>query len=223
MVLAVAALLLQFHTLAPPTQPIGVQSPVSTMVAATSFKETTPLNSNPSVEEDYITATTESSSSRLNLDEVHLVNSNGKGQFPGTLKTAAFETSSDAQSFSSVRVPEPFSKENSVKEAISLPSRRAWLALAIVEHGAAAFDAYSTRQAVSRGAVEDNPMLRPFASSPAIYVATQVAPVLFDLMARHMQRSEYPMVRRFWWVPQTASAGLSIFSGVHNLNLAGKM
>jgi hypothetical protein len=223
MVLAVAALLLQFHTLPPPTQPIGVQSPVFTTVAATSFKETTPLNSNLSVEDDYITATTESSSSRLNLDEVHLVNSNGKGQFPGTVKTMSFETTADAQSFSSVRVPELSSKENSVKEAISLPSRRAWLALAIVEHGAAAFDAYSTRQAVSRGAVEDNPMLRPFASSPAIYVATQVAPVLFDLMARHMQRSEYPMVRRFWWVPQTASAGLSIFSGVHNLNLAGKM
>ena len=74
-----------------------------------------------------------------------------------------------------------------------------------------------------RGAVEDNPMLRPFAGSPAIYVATQVAPVLFDLMARHMQRSEYPIVRRLWWMPQTMSAGLSIFSGVHNLNLAGKL
>ena len=223
MVLAVAALLLQFHTIAPPTQPIGVQAPATTAVAATSFKENSPLNFNPSVEDDYVTATTESSSSRLNLEEVHLVSADSKSQFPGTLKTVAFETSGDAQSFSTVRVAEPAAKENSVKEALALPSRRAWLVLAIVEHGAAAFDAYSTRQAVSRGAVEDNPMLRPFASSPAIYVATQVAPVLFDLMARHMQRSEYPIVRRLWWMPQTMSAGLSIFSGVHNLNLAGKL
>ena len=85
------------------------------------------------------------------------------------------------------------------------------------------FDAYSTRQAVSHGAVEDNPMLRPFASSGAIYAATQLTPVVLDVVAYHMQRSEYPLLRRFWWMPQTLSAGLSIFSGFHNLSVAGKL
>jgi hypothetical protein len=66
-------------------------------------------------------------------------------------------------------------------------------------------------------------MLRPFAGSGAIYAATQLTPLVLDLVARHMQRSEYPLLRRFWWMPQTVSAGLSIFSGVHNLSVAGKL
>jgi hypothetical protein len=90
----------------------------------------------------------------------------------------------------------------------------------IVEHGAAGFDAYSTRQAVGHGAMEQDPLMRPFAGSPAIYVATQVGPLLFDLLAHHMQHSEYALVRRSWWMPQSLSAGISIFSGVHNLNVA---
>lgn len=225
MVLAVAALLLQFQSFAPPAQNVGAHMPVLTAVTVNSFKESAPLSSHPSVsvEEGYIAATTESSSTHINLDEVHLVSTNSKSQISGSLKTVAFETPEDSQSFSTVRIPEASTKESSFKEALSDPSRRQWLALAFVQHGAAAFDAYSTRQAVGHGAVEDNPMLRPFAGSPAIYAATQVAPFLFDLMARHMQRSEYPLVRRCWWMPQTLSAGLSIFSGVHNLNLAGKL
>lgn len=183
------------------------------------------MSSNPpvAVEDDYIASTTESSSTHMNLDEVRLISENSKNQFSGTMKTVAFETSSDARSFSTARIPEPSTKENKFREALSQPSRRQWLALALLQHGAAAFDAYSTRQAVGHGAVEDNPMLRPFAGSPAIYAATQVAPLLFDLMARQMQRSEYPLPRRFWWMPQTVSASLSIFSGVHNLHLVGKL
>jgi hypothetical protein len=225
MVLAVAALLLQFQSFASPAQPVGAQMPVIHAVSVNSFKESAPVSTHPpvSVEEDSISTASESSSTRINLDEVHLVNADSRNQFSGTLKTVALESSSDAQSFSTVRISEPATKENKFREAISQPSRRQWLALALLQHGAAAFDAYSTRQAVGHGAVEDNPMLRPFASSPAIYAATQVAPLLFDLMARHMQRSEYPLFRRFWWMPQTVSAGLSIFSGFHNLSIAGKL
>ena len=91
--------------------------------------------------------------------------------------------------------------------------------LSVLEHGAASFDAYSTRQAISRGAVEGDPLMRPFAHSPAIYAALQVGPVLLDVLARHMQRSQYNCERRTWWVPQTASTGMSIFAGVHNMNL----
>jgi hypothetical protein len=228
MVLAVAALLLQFQSFASPAQSVGAQMAVIHAVSANSFdsfKESAPVSAHSpvAVEENSIATTTESSSTRINLDEVRLVNADSRNQFSGSLKTVALESSSDAQSFSTVRLSEPATKENRFREALAQPSRRQWIALALLQHGAAAFDAYSTRQAVGHGAVEDNPMLRPFASSPAIYAATQVAPLLFDLMARHMQRSEYPLLRRFWWVPQTASAGLSIFSGFHNLSIAGKL
>jgi hypothetical protein len=225
MVLAVAALLFQFQSFALPAQPVGAQMPVLHAVSVNSFKESAPVSTHPpvAVEENSISTTTESSSARISLDEVHLLNADSRKQFSSSLKTVALESSSDAQSFSTVRLSEPATKENRFREALSQPSRRQWLALALLQHGAAVFDAYSTRQAVSHGAVEDNPTLRPFAGSPAIYAATQVAPLLFDLMARHMQRSEYPLFRRFWWVPQTASAGLSIFSGFHNLSIAGKL
>ena len=225
MVLAVAALLLQFQSFAPPAQTVGAQIASMHPASVNSFKESAPVSANPSipVEDDSIASTTESSSTHMNLEEVHLVNADSRNQFSSSLKTVAFETPSDAQSFSTVRIPEVSTKENKFREALSQPSPNRWLALALLQHGAAAFDAYSTRQAVGHGAVEDNPMLRPFAGSPAIYAATQVAPLLFDLMARQMQRSEYPLLRRFWWMPQTLSAGLSIFSGVHNLHLVGKL
>ena len=223
MVLAVAALLLQIQSFAPAAPTLGAQTPVLPAVTVASFKESTPLSATLPVEENYITATTEESSSRLNLDEVRLVSENSKNQFSGSLKTVKFETAGDAQSFSTVRIPETSTKSNSFKEALAMPSRRAWLALALVQHGAAAFDAYSTNMAVGHGAVEDNPTLRPFAGTAAIYVATQVAPVLFDLLAYHMQRSEYPLVRRLWWMPQGMSTGLSIFSGFHNMSVAGKL
>jgi hypothetical protein len=225
MLLAVAALLFQFQSFAPPAQTVGAQIPLLQAASINSSKERAPVSANPSLpaEEDYIASTTESSSSHLNLEEVHLVNADSRNPYSGTLKTVALEAPGDAQSFSTVRLPEVSTHENKFREALSQPSRNEWLALALLQHGAAAFDAYSTRQAVGHGAVEDNPMLRPFAGSPAIYAATQVAPLLFDLMARQMQRSEYPLFRRFWWMPQTLSAGLSIFSGVHNLHLVGKL
>jgi hypothetical protein len=125
----------------------------------------------------------------------------------------------NSQSFSTIRIPETNEKRYAIREAESAPARRNWLMLSVAEHSAATFDAYSTPQAVSRGAVEQDPLMRPFAHSPAIYAAIQVAPVFFDLLARHMQRSNYNFERRGWWVPQTASTGMSILAGVHNLTL----
>jgi hypothetical protein len=225
MVLAVAALLFQFQTIAPPAPAVGAQMPATQVVSVNAFEESAPVSTQPAVvaENDYVAANTDSSSVQMNLAEVRLVSSDSRNEFAGGLKTVSFETSGDAQSFSTVRIPEVSTKGDKFREALSQPSRNQWLALALLEHAGAAFDAYSTRQAVGHGMMEDNPTLRPFAGSPAIYAATQVAPVLFDLMAYHMQRSEYPVFRRFWWMPQTLSAGLSIFSGVHNLHLIGKM
>lgn len=103
-----------------------------------------------------------------------------------------------------------------------LPSRKLWLALSVAQHGAAVFDAYTTRQAIATGATEQNPLLRPFASSPAIYVATQVCPLALDYAGRRMQLSHNSLVRRMWWLPQSTGAAVSIFSGVHNIGVANR-
>jgi hypothetical protein len=221
MVLAVAALLFQFQAVTPAVQTLSIApTAITASVAAISRADSSSPTPNPTERTDYVSATTESSASRMNLASVHFDSADSRAHVPGTMTTVALDTTPDTQSFSTVRIPMSSSKEHPVTAAMSMPSRNTWIALSIVQHGAAAFDAYSTRQAVGHGAVEDDPMMRPFAHSPAIYAATQVGPVIFDLLARHMQRSEYPMVRRLWWMPQSMSAGLSIFSGVHNLSVA---
>jgi hypothetical protein len=103
-----------------------------------------------------------------------------------------------------------------------LPSRRKWIALSLVQHSASVFDAYSTRQAIANGATEQNPLLRPFATSPMIYAATQVGPLVLDYAARRMQLSRHEFVRRMWWVPQSTGAAVSICAGVHNMRIADR-
>lgn len=94
----------------------------------------------------------------------------------------------------------------------------AWRGLAIATSGAATFDAWTTRRAItSTGAVELNPMLKPFAGNSSIYAAIQVAPVLLDFAARKMMYSRHSWVRRAWWVPQSASFVGSLSCGAHNL------
>jgi hypothetical protein len=160
-------------------------------------------------------SSTSSGTARLKMDSIYATD---KGRQPGATTVLVAQNS---QSFSTIRIPEGNEKRQATREAESIPSRREWLALMVLEHSAAAFDAYSTRGAISRGAKEEDPMMRPFAHSPAIYAAIQVGPVLFDVLSRRMQRSQYNFVRRTWWVPQSASTGASIFSGVHNLSVVG--
>ncbi len=125
------------------------------------------------------------------------------------------------QSLSTVEAPATLPAD--VKPVEEYPSRRKWIALSIVQHGAAFFDSYSTRQAIGNGAVEEDPLMRPFANSPAIYAAIQVGPVIFDYAARKMQRSESNFIRHMWWVPQSTSTAMYLFSGVHNMHVAGRM
>jgi hypothetical protein len=112
-----------------------------------------------------------------------------------------------------------------VKPAYTRPretrgQRIAWYALAVTGHGAAAFDAYSTRLAVSGGyGTESNLLLRPFSHSGALYAATQVSPVVMDFLGKRMMVSENRWVRRMWWLPQAAGSGLSIGAGIHNLSV----
>jgi hypothetical protein len=98
--------------------------------------------------------------------------------------------------------------------------RNTWYALLAISHSAAVFDAYSTRRAISgHYGVEGNPLLRPFSHSNAIYAATQVSPAVMDYLGHRMLKSQNPLLRRFWWLPQTGGAGFSIGAGVHNYRL----
>ncbi len=97
--------------------------------------------------------------------------------------------------------------------------KRVWFALSAVEHGAAAFDAWTTRRAIANGGQELNPLMKPFANSGAIYAATQAGPLLFDYVGKRMMMSRNPKLRRIWWLPQAASTAASLFSGVHNLRV----
>jgi hypothetical protein len=98
--------------------------------------------------------------------------------------------------------------------------RIAWYTLMATGHGAAAFDAYSTRLAVSGNyGTETNPFLRPFSHSSALYAATQVSPALMDFIGKRMMVSENRLVRKMWWLPQAAGSGFSVFAGVHNLGV----
>ena len=131
--------------------------------------------------------------------------------------------SQNGQALDTIRVPQPAPAK---PVRVILPEthpRRAWLLLSVAEHSAATFDAYSTRVAVSQGAAESDPFLRPFVHSPAIYGAIQVGPLVLDYAARRMERSEHGLLRRTWWIPQTAATGLFLFSGAHNLNVANSM
>jgi hypothetical protein len=64
--------------------------------------------------------------------------------------------------------------------------------------------------------------MRPFAHSPAVYAAIQLGPAMLDIVARHMQRSRNSLWRHTWWVPQSASTGVFLFSGIHNFQFAKK-
>jgi hypothetical protein len=146
------------------------------------------------------------------------------GTESGGIEPVSYSSSAqNSQSLSTIHIPdlEPM-KQNRFVSAEKLPSRRSWVALSAVVSGAAAFDAYSTRDAISHGAVEDDPLMRPFVHTNAIYAASQVSPMILDFVARRMQRSSNGFVRHIWWVPQSAATAEYIFCGVHNLHVAGQ-
>ena len=110
----------------------------------------------------------------------------------------------------------------SVQELIAENRRKQmlWKGLAIASSGAATFDAWTTRRAITtQGAVELNPMLRPFAGNASLYAAIQVGPALLDFAGKKMMYSRVSWVRHMWWVPQSASFVTSMFCGAHNLSV----
>lgn len=202
MVFAIAALLFQL-------------APAPQALPDVALASTTPVVSTVSV--PAASASTQPASGRTNSTDRSL-----NGTSSGTLTAASLETATqNSQSLSTIRVPEiQPAKPVRFIATESVPSRRSWIALSIAQHSAAAFDAYSTRQAIAAGAVEDDPMMRPFAHSPGIYAAIQVGPAILDFVGRRMQRSQNSFLRRTWWVPQSAATGIFLFSGVHNMSVA---
>jgi hypothetical protein len=98
--------------------------------------------------------------------------------------------------------------------------RKLWYALTITGSGAAAFDAWSTRRAISGGyGQEANPFLKPFANSNALYFAVQASPALMDFIGKRMMTSEHPFLRKVWWLPQSAGAAMSFVASAHNVSL----
>jgi hypothetical protein len=108
-----------------------------------------------------------------------------------------------------------------ITESYETPrQKQAWYGLTMLGHGAAAFDAWTTRRVTGGGyGVEGDPLERPFANSGAIYATTQVTPLLMDFVGRRMMRNNHPWVRKAWWVPQTASASVSLGAGIHNYRI----
>ena len=140
---------------------------------------------------------------------------------PAIESTASARASYSAQTVSTIHI----SEQNTIKPTRNIgvesyPSRRGWLLLSAAAHGAATFDAYSTRQSIAAGNVETDPLIRPFANSPAIYAAIQASPLVMDFAALKMQHSSNHFVRRLWWVPQSTGAAMSLFAGAHNLSIA---
>src|SRR5271167_570123 len=105
-------------------------------------------------------------------------------------------------------------------EDVSERQKKIWYGLIFASSGAAAFDAWTTRRAVSGGyGVEGDPILRPFAHSNAIYAATQASPAILDYLGRRMMTSQHEWMRRIWWVPQVAGTSFSLGAGLHNYRM----
>ena len=98
--------------------------------------------------------------------------------------------------------------------------RKIWYGLIATGHSASALDAWTTRRAISGGyGVETDPIQRPFANSGALYVSTQVCPLLMDYSGYHMMRSKHSWMRKTWWIPQAAGASVSAGAAIHNYRL----
>jgi len=137
------------------------------------------------------------------------------------------KTNSDADpSFADPAVPEPrLFAFQPVKLAIrhgyiNRKEKITWYSLMIATHTGAALDAWSTRRALSRNyGREGDPLMRPFAHSGTLYLATQVTPLLMDIIGRRAMTSERPWLRKLWWVPQSTMASVSFEAGIHNIRI----
>lgn len=115
-----------------------------------------------------------------------------------------------------VRIARPSENTNT-----AMKHERLWLSLSIAQHASAAFDAWSTQESISSGrGYEQNPLLKPFAKSAAIYPVSQGLPIGLDYLSRRMRRSSNGFARKMWWAPQSVSTAVYIWAGTQNLRVA---
>jgi hypothetical protein len=220
MILAIATLLFQF---APSVQamPIAAAAAVRTSVSEPSTFAIN-LPSEPADADVDVKAVTKAATSEPKVDPKSAGESSSNAESGGVRRASTIVSAQNTQAFSNIRISSGISDKPADLVGVErYPSRSRWLALSVAQHAAAAFDAYSTRDAISHGATEADPLMRPFANASGIYAAIQVMPVALDFTARRMQRSPNSFVRRIWWVPQSVATASFLFSGVHNLHVAG--
>lgn len=104
---------------------------------------------------------------------------------------------------------------------LSVPGFAAKLpkALDIAVYAASEFDAATTYNALQNcpTCYETNPMVRPFASNPAIFVVLGGSAVGINYTARRLRRAGHG---RMALIVQTAAVGLHILAGANNLRKA---
>ncbi len=105
-----------------------------------------------------------------------------------------------------------------VLEHAKLP-KKMFFSLALLQHGAVAYDSWSTRRLIDAGGRELDPLVKPVASSNALYPVMQTWPLAIDYIAARMARSDRPWMRKMWWLPQTVSAVSSIVIASRNVSL----
>ncbi len=207
MLLATGVLLLQLSAVVPggavAVKPAPVPSPgdTSAVVSAEASNRTAPAFSN------------------LHLTALNLADTSTTSILPASTNTQPGAPLEPA-AITPIHVPQIKPQKHVGIESAEQYPRGTWLMLMVAQHGAAAFDAYSTRYAVGHGAVEQNPLMRPFVHSDSIYAVSQITPVVMDLVSRRMMRSQNGFIRHMWFVPQTLSFGTYVFAGVHNLQVA---
>jgi hypothetical protein len=175
-----------------------------------------PAVSSPSTDSNTVETLPSMPSPKSDSDAPAADGASNPGTIPGSASTPGAE-GVNSSGASSLRL-------ESTKLAFTRPTettreRKTWYALVVTSHAAAGFDAWSTRRAVALGYSEGNPLLRPFANSNAIYVATQVSPAVMDYVGKRMMVSQHGWIRRMWWLPQVAGSGFSIGAGVHNVGI----
>jgi hypothetical protein len=151
---------------------------------------------------------------KITADDVNIVAVEAASNVtPGS---AAIQPSYPASSFISV----PPAKAFIGRPYETSQQRKLWYALSFTGTGAASFDAWSTRRAISRGyGIEGNPMLRPFSHSGVLYAATQVSPLVMDFVGKRMMTSQHPLLRKVWWLPQALGSTVSVSAAVHNVRM----
>lgn len=217
MVLAIAALLFQFGSAVPAV-------PVAAASAAKSATSAKPVAPAPVVNlpDAPIPSVVLSAPVPSNSSGARSV-SQGPQSSPAVLRLASLDSAgNNTQTLSTIHIPEENSKPFQRINVEQTASRRSWLILSVAQSSAATFDAYATRHAIENGAHEVDPFMRPFAGTSGIYAAIQVCPLVLDYTARRMQRSENPVIRHTWWLPQAVGTGVYLFSGTHDMRVASQ-